>query len=490
MKQSMQLRLGQHLTMTPQLQQAIRLLQLSSMELHTEIQQALDSNLMLELDEDDSAGFAAVEQSAYATEAPAQAVTEAAGSEHDGYEGQHQDQAVDTLWEDAYDVNTAYTHAQDPDSRGYESHDAATESLRDHLVWQMRLTPFSDTDMMIAAAIIDSISDSGYLNSSIEDIRSGLQGALAEEDVTLDAIEAVLHRVQNFDPVGVGARDLRECLLLQLHQCPRGTPWLEQAKRLVGDDLPLLASHDYAQLRRRLGVTEDDLRAIIALVHGLNPRPGEQVTESQAEYITPDVYVKKHRGAWQVFLNQGAAPRVRINHQYAGLIRRADNSTDNSTLKNHLQEARWFIKSLQSRNETLLRVATCIVERQQGFLEHGEEAMKPLVLRDVAETLGMHESTISRVTRQKFMHTPRGIFELKYFFSSCVSTDTGGECSATAIRAVIRKLVAAEHTAKPLSDSKIAGILVKQGINVARRTVAKYRESLTIPPSNERRRMA
>lgn len=490
MKQSMQLRLGQHLTMTPQLQQAIRLLQLSSLELHTEIQQALDSNLMLELDEDDGVGFAGAEQATYTAETPVQATADTAGDALDDYAGSRQEQAVDTVWEDVYDVNTAYTHAQDPDSRGYEPQDAATESLRDHLVWQMRLTPFSDADMMIAAAIIDSIGDSGYLNSSLEDIQSGLQGMLDEEDATLEAIEAVLHRVQNFDPVGAGARDLRECLLLQLQQCPKDTPWLAQARRLVSDELPLLASHDYAQLRRRLGVNEDELRAVIALVHGLNPRPGEQVTENQAEYISPDVYVKKHRGAWQVFLNPGTSPRVRINHEYAGLIRRADNSTDNSTLKNHLQEARWFIKSLQSRNETLLRVATCIVERQQGFLEHGEEAMKPLVLRDVAETLGMHESTISRVTRQKFMHTPRGIFELKYFFSSCVSTDTGGECSATAIRAVIRKLVAAEHTAKPLSDSKIAGILVKQGINVARRTVAKYRESLTIPPSNERRRMA
>lgn len=490
MKQSMQLRLGQHLTMTPQLQQAIRLLQLSALELHTEIQQALDSNLMLELDEEDGVGFAGTEQPTYTTEAPAQATADTAGEALDDYAGSQQEQAVDTLWEDVYDVNTAYTHAQDPDSRGYEPQDAATESLRDHLMWQMRLTPFSDADRMIAAAIIDSIGDSGYLNSSLEDIQSGLQGMLDAEDATLEAIEAVLHRVQNFDPVGAGARDLRECLLLQLQQCPRDTPWLAQAKRLVSDQLPLLASHDYVQLRRRLGVNEDELRAVIALVHGLNPRPGEQVTENQAEYITPDVYVKKQRGAWQVFLNPGTSPRIRINHEYAGLIRRADNSTDNATLKNHLQEARWFIKSLQSRNETLLRVATCIVERQQGFLEHGEEAMKPLVLRAVAETLGMHESTISRVTRQKFMHTPRGIFELKYFFSSCVSTDTGGECSATAIRAVIRKLVAAEHTAKPLSDSRIAEILVKQGINVARRTVAKYRESLTIPPSNERRRMA
>ncbi|MDO9370998.1 MAG: RNA polymerase factor sigma-54 [Gammaproteobacteria bacterium] len=497
MKQSIQLRLGQHLTMTPQLQQAIRLLQLSTLELHCEIQQALDSNLMLELDEEEGGGLAGASLALHETAVQERAqVNEGASDAASEFEGNAPDvetidEVADTGWEDSHEAGEAYPQTRDHDGRDYEAQDSIVETLRDHLVWQMRLTPFSEADMMIAASIIDSVGDDGYLTSSLEDIQAGLRGALTEEDAAMDAIEAVLHRVQNFDPVGVASRDLRECLLVQLQQCASATPLLAAARQLVSDHLPLLASRDYVQLRRRLGgLGEDELRAVIDFVQRLNPRPGEQVTESHAEYVLPDVYVKKHKGVWQVLLNPGVSPRVRINNQYAGLIRRADSSPDNATLKNHLQEARWFIKSLQSRNETLLKVANCIVERQQAFLEHGEEAMRPLVLHDVSEALGMHESTISRVTRQKFMHTPRGIFELKYFFSSHVGTDSGGECSATAIRAFIKKLVAAEHTTKPLSDSKIAGILVKQGINVARRTVAKYRETLAIPPSNERRRMA
>ena len=494
MKQSIQLRLGQHLTMTPQLQQAIRLLQLSTVELLGEIQQALESNVMLELDEDDGSeagALAGTRLSQHEAPVPERAQASDAAGEFEGSapEVETIEAVADTGWEDSQEAGAAYPQARNHDG-DYEAQDSAVETLRDHLMWQMRLTPFSEADLVIAASIIDSVGDDGYLTSSLADIQLGLHGALSEEDAAMDAIEAVLHRVQNFDPLGVASRDLRECLRVQLQQYAPATTLLAAAKLLVSDHLALLASRDYVQLRRRLGLDEDELRAVIALVQGLNPRPGEQVTASHAEYVLPDVYVKKHKGSWQVLLNPGVAPRVRINNQYAGLIRRADSSTDNTTLKNHLQEARWFIKSLQSRNETLLKVAGCIVERQQAFLEHGEEAMRPLVLHDVSEALGMHESTISRVTRQKFMHTPRGIFELKYFFSSHVGTDSGGECSATAIRAFIKKLVAAEPTTQPLSDSKIADILVKQGINVARRTVAKYRETLAIPPSNERRRMA
>jgi RNA polymerase sigma-54 factor len=274
-----------------------------------------------------------------------------------------------------------------------------------------------------------------------------------------------------------------------LQQLETETPVRQVAIQIVSEHLDLLGSHDYVQLMRRMKISEDDLQQAILLIRSLNPRPGSQMTSSKAEYIVPDVYVKKVKGVWKIELNAQSAPKIRINETYANLIKRADNSDDNNYLKNHLQEARWFIKSLMSRNETLLKVATCIVERQRGFLEHGEEAMKALVLHDVAEAVGMHESTISRVTTRKYMHTPRGIYELKYFFSSHVNTSSGGECSSTAIRAMIKKLISSEEPRKPLSDSKIAKSLEEQGINVARRTVAKYREAMAIPPSNERKRL-
>ncbi|MEW6354429.1 MAG: RNA polymerase factor sigma-54 [Pseudomonadota bacterium] len=493
MKQSIQLRLGQHLTMTPQLQQAIRLLQLSATELQLEVQQALESNLMLELADEDgaqaNAGIGELSAPNYES-APATETESASGADLDGATATleaPEDFSSDGMWEDPYDAPSAAPQS-DSSTHEYEVQNSAGESLREHLLWQMRLTPFSDTDRVVAMAIIDAIHDDGYLSESLEDILASLR---TEDgyDLKLDEVEAVLHRIQHFDPVGVAARDLRECLLIQLQQYAADTPWLAEAKRLVGEYLDMLGSRDYAQLMRHMKLSEDDLRSVVSLIQTLNPRPGGQITDSRPQYIIPDVYVRKSRGKWLVELNPEAAPRVRINAHYASLIRRADNSTDNSYLKNHLQEARWFIKSLKSRNDTLLKVAKCIVERQCDFLEQGEEAMKAMVLHDVAEAVGMHESTISRVTTQKYMHTPRGIFELKYFFSSHVNTTVGGECSATAIRALIKKLVSGEEPVKPLSDSKIASILLKQGINVARRTVAKYRESMAIPPSNERKRL-
>lgn len=494
MKQSIQLRLGQHLTMTPQLQQAIRLLQLSTLELQVEVQHVLESNPMLELAEDDEGVTEPNDDGALpapeeAGEEASVEVTLASTREEDFEAGDTvipEELPVDSAWEDIYDtpVSAAVSEADD---RDFESREHAAETLQDYLLWQMRLTPFSETDTVIAMAIIDSINEDGYLTTATEEIRQGFAG---EMDVDEDEIEAVLRRIQHFDPVGVGARNLGECLLIQLQQISPDTPWLGHALRLVRDHLDLLAARDYAQLTRRLRLSEGDLRQVIALIQSLNPRPGAQVAAAQPQYIVPDVFVRKQKDAWRVELNPEIAPRLRINPYYASLVRRADSSADNTYLRNHLQEARWFLKSLQSRSETLLKVATCIVEQQRGFLEHGEEAMKPLVLRDVAEAVGMHESTISRVTTQKYMHTPRGIFEFKYFFSSHVNMADGGECSATAIRAMIRKLVAAENPAKPLSDNKIAEMLLNQGINVARRTVAKYREALAIPPSNERKRLA
>jgi len=295
--------------------------------------------------------------------------------------------------------------------------------------------------------------------------------------------------VQRFDPVGIAASSPSECMAIQLGQYDPETPHLAKAMVLVNKYLEHLASNEVALLKRRLQASDSELGEIIRLIQTTNPHPGHSISKSHAEYVAPDVYVSKQAGRWRVSINPEHAPRIRVNDQYANMIKRSDSSDQNTYLKDHLQEARWFIKSLQSRNETLLRVASAIVERQHAFLDYGEEAMQPMVLRDIAESLEMHESTISRVTSHKYMHTPRGILEFKYFFSSHVSTADGGECSATAIRAIIKKLVAAEKQEKPLSDSKITDLLGGQGINVARRTVAKYREALNIPPSNERKRL-
>ena len=506
MKPSIQLRLTQHLTMTPQLQQAIRLLQLSTLDLKQEIQDALESNPLLETVEEGEIreqGRLDALGSRGDTEGPAGAAGEGAdggtGPDDRDYDGRDaepdlqavpsdlpQDLPVDSGWEDVYDpVLPPSSGSRDEESTDFYAQRSAAQTLVDHLVWQLNLTRFSDTDRAIATTIIDAISDDGYLTQSVEDI----QAAFEDPEIGPAEIEAVLHRIQCFDPPGVGARDPRECLLIQLRQLPEDVPHRAAALRLVGDHFELLASQDQAQIRRRLKLDEAELSGVIRLIRSLSPRPGSLVADAEPQYVEPDVIVTKRGDSWRVELNPEATPRLRVNADYAALIRRADNSLDNQFLKNHLQEARWFIKSLKSRNETLLRVATKIVEFQRGFLEHGDVAMRPLVLRDIADALGMHESTISRVTTQKYMHTPRGTLEFKYFFSSHVSTAAGGEASATAIRALIRQLVAAERPDKPLSDSKIAEILGEQGIEVARRTVAKYREAMTIPPSNERKRL-
>jgi RNA polymerase sigma-54 factor len=491
MKPTIQLRLGQHLTMTPQLQQAIRLLQLSTLDLKQEIQDALESNLMLETEEEG----AQREQQEKGQNGEEQ-FSDTARKDTDGdreidvqNENMPDELPVDTAWDDLYDnvVGSAGpTAAGGDDHSDFLTQQSREQTLRDHLLWQLNLTPFSDEDRAIATLIVDAIDEDGYLGMSVEDIVAALDDA----EIGPEEVEAVLHRLQAFDPPGVAARDLRESLLLQLLQLPEDTPYRTPALHLVRDHFQLLASQDEAQIRRRLKLSGDEVLATVRLIRTLNPRPGTSVANEETNYVEPDVFVYKRDNRWVVELNPDAAPRLRVNPDYASLIRRADQSSDNTTLKNHLQEARWFIKSLQSRNDTLLKVATKIVEVQRNFFEFGEEAMKPLVLRDIAEALEMHESTISRVTTQKYMHTPRGTLEFKYFFSSHVSTAGGGEASATAIRALIKKLIGAEKPGKPLSDNKIAAILADQGINVARRTVAKYRESMAIPPSNERKRLA
>jgi RNA polymerase sigma-54 factor len=481
MKQSLQLKLGHSLTMTPQLQQAIRLLQLSNVELQTEVQTVLESNMMLELDEEQQELAAPAADDTVATEGEEDDAETDIAAEADIPD----DLPVDSAWEDIYD---GFTVRSMPafDGGVHEQQQVQDKTLRDHLLWQLNLMPAGETDCAIAVAIIDALDEDGYLTCSLEELRDSLGG---DPPVDPGEMQAVLHLVQSMEPAGVAARDLQECMALQLGQLDPDTPWLREARELIGSHLQLLAAHDFSQIMRRMKLGREELQQVVALIQSLNPRPGGQVEEHHIQYIIPDVYVRKAGNVWKVELNTETVPHLRINSSYAGMIRRADSSADNVSLKTHLQEARWFIKSLQSRSETLLRVATCIVERQRAFLEHGEEAMKPLVLHDVAGELGMHESTISRVTTRKYMHTPRGIFELKYFFSSHVATEIGGTCSSTAIRAHIRKLVAAETPDRPLSDSRIAELLAERGIRVARRTVAKYRESLAIPPSNERKRL-
>ena len=500
MKQTLQLKLGQQLTMTPQLQQAIRLLQLSTLELQTEIQEALESNPMLEVveegaaDTDVSQESGAASREANASEAegldegnsPAVDASErAADSNNDDIPN---DLPVDSDWEDTYENYSPSTRstAQDSEFSDFEQPDNSGESLQDHLQWQLNLTPFSDTDRIIATTILDAIDDDGYFTGNLEELHQSLQQEL--EELELDEVEAVLNRVQDFDPPGIAARSLQESMLLQMRYFDADTPWLSEAREVIDEHFDLLAKRDFHTLTRRLKLPESDLQQIIQLIQSLNPRPGGQITSAPSEYIIPDVFVKKVKGVWRVELNPDIAPRIAINSLYANMAKRNDGK-DAAFMKNSLQEARWFLKSLRSRNETLLKVSNCIVDRQRGFLDYGEEAMKPMVMHDIAEVVEMHESTISRVTTKKYMHTPRGIYELKYFFSSHVGTASGGECSATAIRAILKKLIAAEKPGKPLSDNKLAQLLSDQGINVARRTVAKYREAMSIAPSNERKRL-
>lgn len=496
MKQGLQLRIGQSLTMTPQLQQAIRLLQLSSLELQTEIQQTLDSNPMLDQEELGAEGSA---NEAEANSQENESSTNASDSTSDAAETLSADRSeqtlpedlpVDSRWEDVYYDSVPSGGGSSMSDDGYrdmlDNQSETGDDLRQQLRWQLDCSHLSPSDQLIGMAIIDGINEDGYLTETLEDIQIGVSNG---ELVELDEIEAVLHLIQRFDPVGCGSRNPGECMYVQLQQMPNDTPLVTKAMALVERYLEYLAGHDYAVLKRRLQINDTELESIIRLIQQTTPRPGHSISRSADNYIVPDVFVKRVEGHWRVELNPDNAPRLRINSLYASMIRRGDSSEQNSYLKDHLQEARWFIKSLQSRNETLLRVATEIVKRQRAYFEYGDEAMKPMVLRDIAEELEMHESTISRVTTQKYMHTPRGVLEFKYFFSSHVSTSDGGECSATAIRALIRKLVAAENSKKPLSDNKIATMLGDQGINVARRTVAKYREAMRIPPSNERKRL-
>lgn len=521
MKQSLQLRMGQQLSMTPQLQQAIKLLQLSSLDLHLEIQQTLYSNPLLELAEEIEP-----EPEVVSNEQLANEIADNGDTPDEWSKEIPNELPVDAQWDDIYPAApTASAAAPSSDNRDFESYHSVTESLQDHLLWQLNLTPMSDLDRLIATTLIDNIDDNGFLEAAVEDIWQPLAQSLSdaaltsetladtpppdtpainvdsqvvddaesdtqndEEGLALEEVLAVLHRIQQFDPPGVAASDLSNCLLIQLNQLSPETPSLDDAKLLSAQYLDLVAERNLPLLCRKTGLEQEVIEAAIALIQTLSPRPGESIDSGDADYVVPDASVQKIHGHWLVTLNGDIAPRLCINKEYAGLVQRADNSKDNTFLRDNLQEARWFLRSLESRNDTLLRVSRCIVEMQQEFLERGPEAMKPLVLADVAEQLELHESTISRVTTQKYLDTPRGIFELKYFFSSHVNTAAGGECSSTAIRAMLKRMIADEPTSKPLSDSKLATLLQDEGIQVARRTVAKYRESLNIPSSSDRKR--
>ena len=480
LRPALQLRLGQQLTMTPQLQQAIRLLQLPALELQQTVREALEQNVMLEADEDGEGEVPLEAAEAASGPAPEEARAEAGAGEATPAESEADGS------EDAWDEGPGAATSDAPwsgDDRAQEFSDDRGETLQEHLSWQLELARLGARECAIGRAIIDAVNDDGYLIDSLEDIRDVLESEL---NVELREVERVLAVVQAFDPVGVGARTVAECIELQLAQLAPDTHGVADAIRIARAHLDLVAGQQHTVLRRTLELEEDELLRALALVRGCHPRPGSTIQPSQPDYIVPDVFVRRGPHGWAVELNAGALPKVRLNQSYAGLVTRA---ADHAVMRSQLQEARWLLRSLEIRNETLLKVARCIVQRQAQFFEKGDESMEPMVLRDVADAVEMHESTISRVTTGKYMHTPRGVFEFRYFFSSHVGATDGSEMSSTAIRAKIKKLIAGEDALSPLSDSRIAELLAADGANVARRTVAKYREALQIPPSSERRKV-
>jgi RNA polymerase sigma-54 factor len=471
LKPALQLKLGQQLTMTPQLQQAIRLLQLPVLELQAQVQEALESNVMLEAEEEEQIDLASLDQPA------------PKGEDDDDAPEAATDEIVVEM-EDPWAESSTPSgdgRAQDDDDRPLEFSDDRGRDLHQHLVWQLEVSPLDPRQVWIGEAIVDALNDDGYLTESVADIARSLSADLpvSEEDV-----EQVLAFVQTLDPTGVGARTASECICLQLAQLEEATPGRELAIAIAQQHLQAVADRELALLRRTHEADEDTLLAALALIRACNPRPGSAFEGAQPEYIVPDVFVRRTDQGWAVEINPASVPRLKVNQGYASLVSR---SADYATLRAQLQEARWLIRSLEIRNDTLLKVARTIVQRQAAFLEQGEEAMQPMILRDVAEAVSMHESTISRVTTGKYMHTPRGIFEFRFFFSSHVAGADGEDVSSVAIRARIRKLIADEEPGKPLSDAQLAELLSREGVKVARRTVAKYREALGLASSSERR---
>lgn len=448
MKISLDLSLKQKLKLTPQLHQVIQLLQLSNFELNQEIENMLTSNPMLERDENASqqSPESAPQLSAQAAKAVRQNNTS------------------------NVDIDTLYT---------------STTDLHEHLTWQVQLSHFNDLETAIATVIIDGIDDDGILQCSLDEVLHDFDDSIAS--ISMQDIEKVLFKIQQLDPPGVGARNLQECLLIQLHQLPQSTPLLHEAEKIIEEQIVLLAKHQFDKIMNLDHLDSDSLKKIVALIQSLNPHPGADIAELENNYIIPDIIIHKEGGDWLLTLNDSLLPTLRINDIYVSQLKQCKNKADKVYLDEHLQQARWFLQGLKNRNNTLLKVATAIFERQHDFFELGEQAMKPMILQDIAREVDMHESTISRITTQKFMHTPRGVFELKYFFSSHVAADNGSDCSSTAIRAMMKNLIKSENKGKPLSDQKLVAALSEKGIHVARRTVTKYREAMGIVASTARK---
>ena len=485
MKQSLQIKLSQHLALTPQLQQSIRLLQLSTLELNQELDKFLAENPLLEREEpgDAAEGIrpSAINGDGHTTPDPETAAADAARSDSQSSSDEREPVGNEGDWL-VHEIAGFGGGQRDDEDGDYAQGDAEPIDLRTHLRWQLGFTKLSDRDHGLVSMLIESIDDDGYLTQDLDSLAE-----LFPPEALIEAEELLiaLKHLQSFEPTGVGARTVSECLMLQLAAVAEGTPARATAMVIAKDHLDTLAARDFAKMRRLTRCSEDELRAAQALIRSLNPHPGAEFAASETRYVIPDVVVRKTKNVWTASLNQDAIPRLRINRVYAEILQ----SKRGGGMTGQLQEARWLIKNVQQRFDTILRVSQAIIDRQRHFFEHGEVAMRPLVLREIADVVGLHESTVSRVTTQKYMLTPRGIFELKYFFGSHVATETGGACSATAIRALIKQLVGAENAVKPLSDSKISQILGQQGIVVARRTIAKYRESLHIPPVNLRKTM-
>ena len=475
MKPALQLRQSQQLTLTPQLQQAIRLLQLSTQDMHQEVARLLEENPLLEMSDESASATSPMlplNGKSAASDEPERARTE--------------DSGPDDFNNELSDWNTGgsgASHGADDEDDTYPEQAAEQASLREHLHSQLTTGSLDTKDRMVIGFLIDALDENGYLAQNLSELAELLP---AELEITLDDLETALVQLQHLDQPGIGARDLGECLALQLKALPEDTPQRDLAIRLVSDHLTVLAAHDFARIKKLLRCSDDDLRAAQHLIINLNPKPGAEFDQSVADYVVPDVIVEKHKGKWQARLNVDAMPKLRVNQIYANILQQR-NDKNTLQLSARLQEAKWLIKNLQQRFETILRVAQAIVDRQGNFFEHGEIGMRPLVLREIADELELHESTVSRSTTQKFMLTPRGIYEFKHFFGSGLSTESGGTCSSTAIRELIRQMVSAEDTRKPLTDSRMSEILAQQGIVVARRTIAKYRETLHILPVNLRK---
>jgi RNA polymerase sigma-54 factor len=489
MKQTLQLRVSQHLALTPQLQQSIRLLQLSTLELHQELEQMLSDNPLLERLDDpldhsvrllsDGAISTAPSSPSTSTESDGEARSDA--SDELGGAGTNEDAAPagDADWS-FDDVSRTSKAPEDDNARPQlEAHET---TLREHLLEQLSVTVDNRRDRALVELLIDALDDNGYLEESLGEILARLPEEL---DIEMDELLVALKLLQSFDPAGVGARDASECLAIQIRRMEK-VPFVTRrmALVLVENHLELFAQREFNKLKKILDCDDEDLREAQAVIRRCNPHPGAAYAGDVSDYVVPDVIVKRAKNGWQVSLNREVMPKLRVNAMYANILKQ---SKGEGSLSSQLQEAKWLIKNMRQRFDTILRVSEAIVDRQRNFFSHGEVAMRPLVLREIADTLGLHESTISRVTTQKYMLTPHGMFELKYFFGSHVATEAGGEASSTAIRALIKQLIGAEDPKNPFSDSKITDMLAEQGMVVARRTVAKYREALKIPPVNLRK---